>query len=72
MNKVKAVGIGGVVAAVLAGCLWIRLWCRHKYSGPFYRKTEGKKAAYVICYKCSREFDFDSTTRKVGKERKSS
>jgi hypothetical protein len=70
MNKATKIGIGGIFAAVLAGGIWLRFWCRHKYSGPFFRKNDGKKEAYAVCYKCSTEFDYDVVNRRVGREKK--
>lgn len=64
------VGLGLAVAVLSVPVWWLLMYCNHKFSRPFSCRKNGKKETYVVCFKCSRDYEYDMKTLRVGAERK--
>lgn len=71
-KQAAAIGVALLVpfGSVGVAFYWLLTRCRHRYGRPFtilnLRTTNPE--TYVVCLECTRQFEYDLHTMKVGKE----
>jgi hypothetical protein len=66
--------LGAFIVTIGIALWWLIAHCNHEFSRPFtmtqynLKGEPGRRAQYVVCLKCGKEFFFDWDTFKVGKE----
>lgn len=74
MRRLMKIQLGAIIVTFGTALYWLIAHCNHRFSRPFTMtqfnpKGEfSRRAQYVVCLECGKEFFFDWETLKIGKE----